>query len=143
MILVKKKRNQLLNKILSDIQANKLTSDDKTLAIIYRQNLLNKEIEIEMDEASQKINTYTPKPSTLRQRGEEKRVFTAYNSIQAKAYEKEDEYTFLEIFLYTVIFIESLIVLCKVFAPEILMPITNRIINIIDATSSLYVFKTN
>lgn len=138
-----KNRNNLLKSILSDIQANKLTSDDKTLAVIYRNSLLNKETEIDIDEALQKTNTYTPKPSALRQRGEEKRVFTAYNSIQTKVYEKEDEYTSLEIFLYTVFFIESLIVLCIVFAPEMLIPITNRIINIIDATSSLYVFKTN
>ncbi len=123
-----KNRNMLLKVILSDLQANKLTSDDKTLAIIYRDNLLNNNIEIEMNEATQKTSTYKSPPSMLRKKEEEKRLSVTDKFSHTKVYVQEELDSTLKIFLCVFILFESLIVLSLQFAPEISIEILNKII---------------
>jgi len=125
-----KNRNKLLKTILSDTQANKLTSDDKTLAIIYRSGLLNKDTEIEMAEAVQKITSYLPPPSMLKRKVEERKSLYVKNNLQ-----DEEENSKFTIFLCVFIIFELIIVLWLYFDPETVINLTNRVIH---AASSLY-----
>lgn len=125
-----KNRNKLLKTILSDTQANKLTSDDKTLAIIYRSGLLNKETEIEMDEAAQKITSYLPPPSMLKRKVEEKKALYVQNNLQ-----DEKESSKLTIFLCVFIIFELILVFWLYFDPATVINLINRVIH---AASSFY-----